>query len=73
MHIEQVKRLTVAELEELLGLPGNNVVCENANCFRLSAPGYIYCLQCMHGTSAQAHPVYVAAKKRLMKLKRRAA
>jgi hypothetical protein len=40
-------------------------ICANPHCYRETAPGYVVCLNCLHGTSPQADPCAVRLKKRL--------
>lgn len=68
MHIAQVESMNVSELLEFLG---DDKICGEDGCYRECASGYTLCIQCLHGTSERAHPVYVAAKKRLRKLQRK--
>ena len=69
MDIAKVNRMTADELAEFLG----DRVCRERGCYRETARGYVLCLQCLHGTSQRADDVYVAAKKRLERLRRKPA
>lgn len=48
-------------------------ICREDKCYRKCAPGYVVCLNCLHGTSPRADDAAVAAKKKLERINRKAA
>lgn len=62
--------MTIAQLENFLGLPGRNQICETTGCYNQTADGLIICLQCAHGTSERADDELVNAKRELEKKRR---
>ena len=67
----KIDAMSEAELDEFLGGEGSPKICTVDGCYREPARGYIECLQCLHGQSDRAADEYVAAKKRLARLRRK--
>jgi hypothetical protein len=66
MHVKQVERMSLEELDKFV----RGKVCEVKGCYRECDSRYVVCIQHLHGTSQRADEVYVAAKKRLQKLRK---
>lgn len=66
---DEIEAMSFAELEAFL----SDGICQEPGCYRERAPGYMICLNCLHGTSCRAAEEYVVAKKRFERMQKKLA